>query len=321
MLYQQRWRSLLTKSLTGSPTSESDRGAKTQTMTLVSILILPPKTSLRSRRIRLVLQCRLLVSVTMLRPSLLVPSLVDESSVRSRSSQSSRRTSPRSQSRSRSPSPTTSSTGRPRSQSQSESSKRATPVSSPPSSVQASPSASKVLKDDRPPELIDLTSDVEMSSSPEDSPPATPRAERGTRDLVPSPTGGKTVPEAPAPLAEASSVTKEIPDSGPPSSPPPKATPSAVPGDEDEGTTFHDLVALFRSDDDDEDQRHSAQASSLSATHRPSGVTSLYRSSSDNDDSSDDEGPRDPSIAKRPSLPASPSSTPKDIDDNGGHSR
>ncbi|KAF1788799.1 hypothetical protein GQ600_6607 [Phytophthora cactorum] len=167
-----------------------------------------------------------------------------QSSVRFRSSQSSRRTSPRSQSRSRSPYPTKSSTGRPRSRSQSESSKRATPVSSPPSSVQASPSASKVLKDDRSPELIDLTSDVKMSSSPEDSPP--------------------TVLEAPAPVAEASSVTKKIPDSGPPSSPLPKAPPSAVPGDEDEGTTFHDLVALFGSDDDNEDQSHSAQASSLS---------------------------------------------------------
>ncbi|KAG3231880.1 hypothetical protein PI124_g23026 [Phytophthora idaei] len=64
-------------------------------------------------------------------------------------------------------------------------SKRATPVSSPPSSVHASLSASNVLKDDRPPELIDLTSDVEMSSRPEDSPPATPRAEKGTRDPVP----------------------------------------------------------------------------------------------------------------------------------------
>ncbi|KAF1774009.1 hypothetical protein GQ600_3658 [Phytophthora cactorum] len=79
------------------------------------------------------------------------------------------------------------------------SSKRATPVSSPPSSIQASPSASKVLKDDRPPELIDLTSDVEMSSSSEDSSSATSRAEKGTRDPVPSPTGGKTVPGAPAP--------------------------------------------------------------------------------------------------------------------------
>ncbi|KAF1784175.1 hypothetical protein GQ600_1953 [Phytophthora cactorum] len=63
-----------------------------------------------------------------------------------------------------------SSTGRPRSRSQSVSSKRATPVSSPPSSFKLRHSASKVLKDDRPPELIDLTSDVEMSSSPEDSP-------------------------------------------------------------------------------------------------------------------------------------------------------
>ncbi|KAG3072373.1 hypothetical protein PI125_g22529 [Phytophthora idaei] len=137
-----------------------------------------------------------------------------QSSVRSRSSQSSRRTSPRSQSRSRSPSPTISSTDRSRSRSQSVSSKRATPVPSPPSSVQASPSASKVLKDDRPPELIDLTSDVEMPSSPEDSPPATPSAEKGSRDPVPPPSGGKTVPEAPAPVAEASSVIKKIPDSG-----------------------------------------------------------------------------------------------------------
>ncbi|KAF1774044.1 hypothetical protein GQ600_21210 [Phytophthora cactorum] len=35
----------------------------------------------------------------------------------------------------------------------------------------------------------------------------------------------------------------------------------------------------------------------------------------------DDEGPRDPSIAKRPSLPASPSSTPMEVDDNGGRTR
>ncbi|KAG2826357.1 hypothetical protein PC113_g21783 [Phytophthora cactorum] len=101
-----------------------------------------------------------------------------------------------------------SSTSRPRSRSQSASSKRATPVSSPPLFVQASPSASKALKDDRPPELIDLTSDVEMSSSPEDSPPATPSAEKDSRDPVPPPTGGKTVPEAPALLAEARFVTK-----------------------------------------------------------------------------------------------------------------
>ncbi|KAG4222907.1 hypothetical protein PC116_g28617 [Phytophthora cactorum] len=53
-----------------------------------------------------------------------------------------------------------------------------------------------------------------MSSSPEDSPPATPRAHKGSRDTVPPPTGGKTVPEAPAAVAEASSVTKKIPDSG-----------------------------------------------------------------------------------------------------------
>ncbi|KAG2872829.1 hypothetical protein PC114_g26165 [Phytophthora cactorum] len=106
-----------------------------------------------------------------------------QSSVRSRSSQSSRHTSPRSQPRSRSPSPTRSSTGRPRSRSQSVSSKRATPVSSPPSSVQASHSASKVLKDDCPPELIDLTSDVEMSSSPEDS-PWQHRALRRTREIL-----------------------------------------------------------------------------------------------------------------------------------------
>ncbi|KAG2983367.1 hypothetical protein PC121_g17502 [Phytophthora cactorum] len=111
----------------------------------------------------------------------------------------------------------------------------------------ASPAASKVLKDDRAPEIVDLTSDVEMSSSPEDSPQAITSAEKGSRDPVPPPTSGKTVPEAPAPVAEASSVTKKIPDSGPPSSPLPKATPLAVPGDEDE------------------DQPHSAQASSLSA--------------------------------------------------------
>ncbi|KAG3134119.1 hypothetical protein PI126_g18850 [Phytophthora idaei] len=164
-------------------------------------------------------------------------------------------------------------------------------------------------------------SDVEMSSSPEDSPPTTPSAEKGSRDPVPSPPGGKTVPEAPAPVAEASSVTKKIPDPGPSGSPPTKATPSAGPGDEDEGTTFHDLVALFGSDDDDEDQPRSAQASSLSAAHRPLGVTSPYCSSSDEDDSSDDEVPRDPSIARQPSLPASPSSTPMQVDDNGGCSR
>ncbi|KAG2974970.1 hypothetical protein PC120_g25920 [Phytophthora cactorum] len=222
-----------------------------------------------------------------------------QSSVRSRSSQSSRHTSPRSQPRSRSPSPTRSSTGRPRSRSQSVSSKRATPVSSPPSSVQASHSASKSRGQS----------------------PATPSAEKDSRDPVPPPTGGETVPEAPAPVAEASSVIKVIPDSGPPGSPPPKATPSAGPGDEDEGTTFHDLVALFGSDDDDEDQPRSAQASSLSATHRPSGVTSPYCSSSDEDDSSDDEGPRDPSIAKRPSLLSSPPSTPMEVDDDGGRSR
>ncbi|KAG2997180.1 hypothetical protein PC120_g21312 [Phytophthora cactorum] len=51
--------------------------------------------------------------------------------------------------------------------------------------VRASPSASKVLKDDRSPELIDLTSDVKMSSSPEDSPPVILSADKGSRDPVP----------------------------------------------------------------------------------------------------------------------------------------
>ncbi|KAG3104150.1 hypothetical protein PI124_g2863 [Phytophthora idaei] len=238
-----------------------------------------------------------------------------QSSVRSRSSQRPRRTSPRSQSRSRTPSPARSSTGRPRSRSQSASSKRATPASSPPSSVQASPSASKVLKDDRPPELIDLTSDVEMSSSPEDSPQAIPSAEKDSRDPGPPPTGGKTVPEALVPPAEASPATKKIPDSGPPVAPPHKAIPSAEQGDEDEGTTFHDLVALFGSDDEDADPPRSAQAFSSS------GVTSPYRSSSDEDDSSDDEGPLNPSIAKRPSLPSPPPSSLTEVDDDGGHPR
>ncbi|KAG3072829.1 hypothetical protein PI125_g22412 [Phytophthora idaei] len=100
-----------------------------------------------------------------------------QSSLRSRSSQSSRRTSPRSQSqsRSRSPSPTKSPTGRPRSRSQSVSNKRATPVSSPHPSVQAAPSAFKILKDDRPPELIDLTSDVEIQYPRGQSPGDTDR--------------------------------------------------------------------------------------------------------------------------------------------------
>ncbi|KAG6941450.1 hypothetical protein JG688_00018663 [Phytophthora aleatoria] len=54
---------------------------------------------------------------------------------------------------------------------------------------------------------------------------------------------------------------------------------------------------------------------------RPSCVTYPYRSSSDEDDSSADEGPRNPSIAKRPSLPSSPPSTHKEVDDDGGRSR
>ncbi|KAG6953939.1 hypothetical protein JG688_00012575 [Phytophthora aleatoria] len=199
--------------------------------------------------------------------------------------------------------------------------KRATSASSPPSAVQTSPAATKAIKDDRPPELVDLTSDVELSSSPEDSPQAVPSAEKDSRDPVPPPTGGKTVPEAPAPAAEASSVTKKIPDSGPPGSLPHKATPSAGQGDENEGTTFHDLVALSGSDDEDEDPPRSAQASSSSAARRPSGVTSPYRSSAGEDDSSDDEVPRDPSIAKRPSLPSLPPSTPMEVDDDGGRSR
>ncbi|KAG3054948.1 hypothetical protein PC122_g21862 [Phytophthora cactorum] len=100
-----------------------------------------------------------------------------------------------------------------------------------------------------------------------------------------------------------------------------KEPPSAGPGDKCEGATYHDLVALFGSDDDDEDQPRSAQASSLSATHRHSGVTTPYRSSSDEDDSSADEGPRDPSIAQQPSLPSSTPSTPMEVDDDGGRSR
>ncbi|KAG2893541.1 hypothetical protein PC116_g26770 [Phytophthora cactorum] len=44
-----------------------------------------------------------------------------------------------------------------------------------------------------------------------------------------------------------------------------KATPLAGQGDKNEGTTFHDLVALVGSDDEDEDPPRSAQASSSSA--------------------------------------------------------
>ncbi|KAG4055601.1 hypothetical protein PC123_g9294 [Phytophthora cactorum] len=207
----------------------------------------------------------------------------------------------------RSPSPARSPRGRPRSRSQSVSRKRATSAPSPPSAVQTSPAATKAIKDDRPPELVDLTSDVELSSSPEDSPQVVPSAEKDSRDPVPPPTGDKTVPEAPVPAAEASSVTKKIPDSGQ--------------SDENEGTTFHDLVALSGSDDEDEDPPRSAQASSSSTARRPSDVTSPYRSSSDESSSSDDEGPRDPSIAKRPSLPSLPPSTPIEVDDDGGRSR
>ncbi|KAF1777551.1 hypothetical protein GQ600_10515 [Phytophthora cactorum] len=101
----------------------------------------------------------------------------------------------------------------------------------------------------------------------------------------------------------------------------PQSDPSAGQSDENEGTTFHDLVALSGSDDEDEDPPRSAQASSSSTARRPSDVTSPYRSSSDEDDSSDDEGPRDPSIAKRPSLPSLPPSTPMEVDDDGGRSR
>ncbi|KAF1774652.1 hypothetical protein GQ600_10116 [Phytophthora cactorum] len=67
--------------------------------------------------------------------------------------------------------------------------------------------------------------------------------------------------------------------------------------------------------------RSPSPTTSSTGRPRPSGVTSPYRSSSDEDDSADDEGPRDPSIAKRPSLPASPSSTPMEVDDNGGRTR
>ncbi|KAF1776943.1 hypothetical protein GQ600_11390 [Phytophthora cactorum] len=119
---------------------------------------------------------------------------------------------------------------------------------------------------------------------------------------------GKTVPEAPAPLAEASSVTKEIPDSGPPSSPPLKATASAVPGDKDEGTHFT-TGRLVWNDDDDEDQPLPLKLLRCrlpQALGRNVSVSFVIRRRR----FVDDEGPRDPSLAKRPSLPASPSSTP-----------
>ncbi|KAF1772603.1 hypothetical protein GQ600_26060 [Phytophthora cactorum] len=153
------------------------------------------------------------------------------------------------------------------------------------------------------------------------APQAIPSAEKDSRDPVPLPTCDKTISEAPAPTTEASPATKKIPDSGHQGSPPHKATLSAEHGDEDEGVTFHDLVALFGSDDEDGDPPRSAQTSSSSAARRPSGVSSPYRSSSDEDDSSDDEGPRDPSIAKRPSLPSSSPSTPMEVGDDGGRSR
>ncbi|KAG4040413.1 hypothetical protein PC123_g24044 [Phytophthora cactorum] len=130
--------------------------------------------------------------------------------------------------------PARSSRGRPRSRSQSVSSKRSTPASSPSSSVQTSSAASKALKDDHSPELVDNTSDVEISRSPEDSSQAIPSAEKDSRDPVPPPTCGKTISEAPAPTTEASPATTKIPDSGHQGSPSHKATLSAEQGDEDE---------------------------------------------------------------------------------------
>ncbi|KAG6942440.1 hypothetical protein JG688_00018117, partial [Phytophthora aleatoria] len=62
-------------------------------------------------------------------------------------------------------------------------------------------------------------------------------------------------------------------------------------------------------------------STSSSAARRPSGVASPYRTSSDEANSSDDEVSRGPLIAKRPSLPSSPPSTPMEVDADGGRSR
>ncbi|KAF1780990.1 hypothetical protein GQ600_17759 [Phytophthora cactorum] len=156
---------------------------------------------------------------------------------RSRSNHGSRRTDLRSRPHYRSPAPAKSSRGRPRTRSLSAFSKQATPVSPPP--------PSSAPKDDRPPHLANLTSDVEIFSNPEDSPQATPRAKDDSRSHVPPPAGSEMAPEAPARTGEASPATKKVPSSIDPGTPPYEATPLAGQGYEDEGVPFRDLYDLF----------------------------------------------------------------------------
>ncbi|KAG6943867.1 hypothetical protein JG687_00018187, partial [Phytophthora cactorum] len=108
---------------------------------------------------------------------------------------------------------------------------------------------------------------------------------------------------------------KKILDSSPPGSPPPKATPSAGPGDEGEGTTFLDLVVWFGSDDDDEDQPRSAQASSLSAAHRPSEEPSFDFSSGD---TAGEEAVPAPTEGSSPAGGAGDASSPARSNISGG---
>ncbi|KAF1779499.1 hypothetical protein GQ600_21963 [Phytophthora cactorum] len=86
-------------------------------------------------------------------------------------------------------------------------------------------------------------------------------------------------------------------------------------GYEDEGITFHDLIALFGSDDDDEDQPRSAQASSLSL---PTGLRHEPSFDSSSGDTAGEEAVPSPTEGSSPAGGAGDASSPARSDVPGG---
>ncbi|ETK70747.1 hypothetical protein L915_21927, partial [Phytophthora nicotianae] len=226
-----------------------------------------------------------------------------QASARSHSSQISRRSTPRPPARSPSVAHAKSSVSRPRSRSHSVSSHPATsksPASS--TSVPATPSKAEPSKDDQPPAVVDLTqdgSDEDMDEGPT-AVPTVPEDTEVTRQASPTP---------PTSLQRSNVV-----------SPPSRASsPPAVASPRDPTSYELEMQLLFGSDDDED------APSGSKASREPAGLTSPYRSSSDEDTPSPPQRSDRAPISKQPSVPPPRYPDSSDSDEggssNGSHDR
>ncbi|ETP29323.1 hypothetical protein F442_21511 [Phytophthora nicotianae P10297] len=176
---------------------------------------------------------------------------------------------------------------RPRSRSHSVSSHPTTSKSSAPStSVPATPPKAEPLKDDQPPAVVDLTRDESNKDMEEETDAEVTRQSSLTPSAAPQRSNAAS-PSLSAPM------------------PPADASPRAP-------TSYElDMQLLFGSDDDED------APSGSKASREPVGLTTPYRSSSDEDTPSPPKRSDRTPISKPPSVPPSRSSHSSDSDEGG----